>query len=90
MNCCRTHEAYGKALGIAEPLPESPAPVTVEEPLLALRRALKRYALQVIATADEDSPASVEAVVRALAPIEEARPLRTRATPPVEGEPTPA
>lgn len=86
----RTHEAYGKALGIAEPLPESPAPVTIAEPLLALRRALKRYALQVIATADEDSPASVEAVVRALAPIEEARPLRTRPTPPVEGDPTPA
>jgi hypothetical protein len=86
----RTHEAYGKVLGIAEPLPESPSPIPVAEPLLALRRALKRYALQVIATADEDSPASVEAVVRALSPIEEARTLRARAAPLAEGEPTPA
>lgn len=74
----RTHEAYGKVLGVSAPLPEAPAPATLGEPLLELRRALKRYAVQVVATADEDSADSVRAVERALAPIEEARVARPR------------
>ncbi|RYE82536.1 MAG: hypothetical protein EOO75_20550 [Myxococcales bacterium] len=73
-----THEAYGKALGVSAPLPEAPATGTVGEPLVELRRALKRYAMQVIATADEDSADSVRAVERALAPIAEARAARPR------------
>jgi hypothetical protein len=84
----RTHEVYGKALGIAAPLPESPAAPTLGEPLLELRRALKRYALQVVATVDEDSAESIQAAVQALAPIEEARPTRTRTPEPPPLDPT--
>src|SRR5262249_4899345 len=67
----RTHDEYGIALGIETPLAEAESPANVGEPLLELRRDLKRYALQIIATADADNPATIEAAEKALAPIEE-------------------
>lgn len=75
----RTHEEYGNALGISTPLPEAAPTPAVGEPLVELRRNLKRYALQLIATADEDSEESIHAVVLALAPIDAARPAREKA-----------
>jgi hypothetical protein len=67
-----TQEAYGDALGINEGSPLPAAPVFIVEPLRVLADAISGYALQMLALARHD-PQRREALLAALAPIEEFR-----------------
>jgi hypothetical protein len=72
------HAAYGVALGITEPIDEVQE-AKVAEPLRALQSAIANYSLQVIAwygnlrPSAPDYAAKVEAVRKALAPIDKFR-----------------
>lgn len=71
------HQAYGDALGITKATPPRMPPALVAEPLRALGEAVTRYALQLLALAHAD-PDAHDAVVSALAPIDEYRAHATR------------
>lgn len=72
---------YGEALGIISPLPDAPSPVSLAGPLQELRRAIRHYALQVIARVDDNQPNSVEEALRILSPIASAREKRGAGAP---------
>lgn len=65
------HEAYGDALGINKATPDTVA-VLLTEPLRALADAIIGYALQLIALSRHE-PQKRDAVLRALAPIDDLR-----------------
>lgn len=71
-------QLYGEVLGLLAAPAEVVEAAAVREPLLALRRALRSYALQVVAAADEDDATSASEVRKQLAPIDEARAPRGR------------
>lgn len=77
-NLRRAHAAYGVALGITAPVDEVQE-AKVAEPLRALQAAIANYSLQVIAwygnlrPSAPDYAAKVEAVKKALAPIDKFR-----------------
>ena len=70
------HEAYGESLGITVSRPSTPT-VSLVEPIAALRAAIARYALQVVAMQDHDR-SRVEIARRALAPLDELRARQAR------------
>ncbi len=70
----KAHTAYGKALGITEAKPGAPAAPNLREPLDALRAAIGKYTVQLLAWADSDGASALEA----LRPIDEFRALAGR------------
>ncbi len=89
----KAHTAYGKALGITEAKPGAPAAPNLREPLDALRAAIGKDTVQLLAWADGDGASALQA----LAPMDQLRALRNRrrsastatALPPVAPAPTP-
>jgi hypothetical protein len=88
------HQVYGDALGLTKAKPEQAEAPEIAEALRSLRAAIRFYSRRVVALADEQDPASVALVQKALAPILEAQQdARTRRSkgqpdpnPPDEGE----
>jgi hypothetical protein len=74
----RTHELYGRVLGLPrprEPLPEPELPLdsaTLRELRFALARAIARYALRIVAIFEQDG----ELLQQLLAPLQEVQELR--------------
>lgn len=70
----KAHGAYGKALGITEVKPGAPVPPNLKDPLSALRTAIGKYTVQLLAFAEGDGSSAVTA----LAPIDQFRSLAAR------------
>ena len=88
-NLRRAHEEYGAALGVTAERAAEPAAPNVQEPLLAVRNAIRTYVLRVLAYADEQDPALVDALLAPLATWESRGGARG-ARVPTPGEPTDA
>lgn len=63
------HTAYGKALGMDKPLAEAAAVPLVRGALDAFAAALRAYVLKVLASVDEDDPATQAVADALLAPL---------------------
>jgi hypothetical protein len=85
----RAHTAYGDALGVTGAPRSKPEPVDIATPFNELRTAIRAYARKAVGLVDEDDGGkSLHVVLRALAPIDEAK--SRRRTPPKGGAaPTP-
>jgi hypothetical protein len=85
----RAHAAYGDAIGVTKPVPtDHDGERSLVEPLRQLTRAIGKYAVQVVATADSDDPATVTAARAALAPLDRVRSAASRRSKPEKEEPT--
>ncbi|MBI4614057.1 MAG: hypothetical protein HY720_10650 [Planctomycetes bacterium] len=92
------HERYGEAIGITETFEEESSAPGVVDARRAVEHAIQLYAIQVLATADEEDPRTVKAALAALMPIDKAREKAARAStgrparapiPGTPGSPTP-
>ncbi len=88
-NLRRTHEEYGAALGVTTARAAEPVAANVQEPLLALRNAIRTYVLRVLAHADEQDPALVDALLAPLATWESRGGTRGARLPTPDEAPTP-
>lgn len=70
-------EKYGQVLGKTQPRPDTES-ITIAEDLQKLSRCVSAYAVQVVATAEESRPESVEAARRALQPLIDYRAAMSR------------
>ena len=66
-NLKKAHKEYGDALGITTTRAADPSVPNLQEPLLAVRNAIRTYALRVLAHADEHDPELAEALLAPLA-----------------------
>lgn len=64
------HEAYGRVLGMHEPLPNAAQTPQVRGALDAFVKALRDYVVKVVASVDEDDPASQTTAESLLTPLE--------------------
>ena len=80
------HAAYGEAVGKIMQGEGKPETVIVRQPLMDLAGAITDYAIKVVATLDPDDPASLEAIKKALKPLDV---VRERASHPGTPEETP-
>lgn len=65
----QAHAAYGDALGMTQPLPEAAAVPLVRGALDTFAEALRAYIVKVMATVDDDDPASQVVADALLAPL---------------------
>ena len=66
-NLKKAHKEYGDALGITTTRAADPSVPNLHEPLLAVRNAIRTYALRVLAHADEHDAALAESLLAPLA-----------------------
>lgn len=73
------HAAYGVALGITKPLEGADETTTIlATPLREMVSAMRKYALQLVASLDADEPLPVGTVRAALAPFDRVREAATK------------